>query len=113
MYAASGNESEDEIVFVQPDGAQRILRGRITAETADSVILSRRDGDHELMRSTIRKIVRRSPKAKGFVARAIDNARQREEDLRQKVFAAVAEAAAELRAAEDRGEDATELRKKL
>ena len=32
MYAASGNESEDEIIFVQPDGAQRILRGTITAE---------------------------------------------------------------------------------
>ena len=52
----------------------------------------------------------------GFITRALAVVRQREEDLRQTVFAQVAEAATALREAEDRGEDSTkiaELRRRL
>src|SRR2546425_12605523 len=91
MFDAS--ESEDEVLFIEAStGRERLLRGIITGETADFVLLQRRDGDHEIARKTITKIVRRSGK-KGFVARTIDASRAKEESIRQVAFTAGFDAA--------------------
>ena len=50
---------EDEIAFVDNDGAPRILRGRIKSEDDNAIYLERRDGSWTIYKRTITKIHRR------------------------------------------------------
>ncbi len=101
-------DAEDELVFTDPDGKVRILRGIIVAQTSDFVILQRRDGDHQIARKMISKIVSRSS-GPGFVKRAIDLARTREETIQQNAASKMAEAVRAVLEAEDRGDPAERI----
>ena|SRR3989442_16013938 len=106
---------EDEVVFTEANGQQRVLRGEITLETPTYIVVSRRDGDHQIMMSTIRKIVRRSAVSKGLISRALDASRAKEESVRQAAASAMSEAAVALESALARNDAAeiTTARKRL
>jgi hypothetical protein len=108
---------EDQIEFRDASGAPRVLRGVITNETDRSITVSRRDGDWEIERSRITKVVRRTPRKPNPIAAVIDSSRQKEERLRQAAAAAMADAAVTLEAALCRDdvtvEEVARLRKRL
>lgn len=81
---------EDQVEFKDANGAPRVLRGRIVRETDLTITMDRMDGQFEISRASITKVVRRTPQARdGGVMHTI---RQKMEESRQRQFVQMVEA---------------------